>query len=102
MDRYQQRQREYPPPSAERIEREAVALLRGLKNGLIVWHYRVAPEESLDAVIARLRELATAEGVRLVVKRELENGKVRYRLRQRRERGVTGASFAVADILSSG
>jgi hypothetical protein len=85
MDLHVHRQREYPPLSAERIEREAVALLRGLANGLIVWHFRLAPEESLDAVIARLRELATAEGVRLVVKRELENGQARYRLRMRRE-----------------
>ncbi len=85
MEYHQHRQRAYPPPSAEWIEREAVALLRGLKHGLIVWHYRVAPEESLDAVIARLRELARGDAVRLVVKRELENGKVRYRLRRRRE-----------------
>ncbi len=85
MDVHLRQQREYPPLSAERIEREAAALLRGLANGLIVWHYRVAPEESLDAVIARLRELATAEDVRLVVKRERENGQVRYRLRRRRE-----------------
>ena len=85
MDRYQHRQREYPALSAERIEREAVALLHGLKGGLIVYHYRLAPEESLDAVIARLRELARDDGVRLVVKRERENGKVRYRLRRRRE-----------------
>ncbi len=85
MDAHLRQQREYPPLSAERIEREAIALLHGLKNGLIVWHYRLAPEDSLDAVIARLRELAAAEGVRLVVKREIENGKVRYRLRERRE-----------------
>ncbi len=86
MEYYQHRQREYPLQSPEWIEREAIALLRGLKNGLIVWHYRLAPEDSLDAVIARLRELAVVEGVRLVVKRELESGKVRYRLRKRRER----------------
>lgn len=85
MDRYQHRQRAYPPPSAEWIEREAIALLHGLKGGLIVWHYRLAPEDSLDAVIARLRELARGDGVRLLVKRERENGRVRYRLRQRRE-----------------
>ncbi len=85
MDLHLHRQREYPPPSAEWIEREAIALLRGLKSGLIVWHYRVAPDDALDALIARLRELAAEEGVRLVVKREIESGKVRYRLRMRRE-----------------
>jgi hypothetical protein len=85
MDLHLHRQRDHPPLSAERIEREAVALLRGLGNGLIVWHFRLAPEESLDAVIARLRELARDDGVRLVVKREMENGQVRYRLRMRRE-----------------
>jgi hypothetical protein len=79
MERHQHRQRDYPPLSAEWIEREATALLHGLKYGLIVWHYRVEPPESLDAVVARLRELAQAERVRLVVKRELESGKVRYR-----------------------
>ena len=85
MERHQHRQRDYPPPSAAWIEREATSLLRGLKHGLIVWHYRVEPPESLDAVIARVRVLALAEGVRLVVKREMESGKVRYRLRKRRE-----------------
>ena len=85
MEYHQHRQREYPPLSDERIEREATALLHNLKNGLIVYHYRLAPEESLDAVIARLRELAAVGGVRLVVKREVESGRVRYRQRRRRE-----------------
>ncbi len=67
------------------IERYARSLYTNICNGLIVCHLRLETEESLDAVIARLRELARDDGVRLLVKREWENGKVRYRIRQRRE-----------------
>ncbi len=67
------------------IERYARSLYTNICNGLIVWHLRMETEESLDAVIGRVRELAQADRVRLVVKRERENGRVRYRLRQRRE-----------------
>jgi tRNA G37 N-methylase Trm5 len=83
MDTYQSRQRIPAPLSAEEVERHAAWILRALCDGVVLHHYRFEPEESLDAVVARLRELAMEAGVRLVVKREELDGRVRYRLRER-------------------
>jgi hypothetical protein len=85
VETYQPRQRIPKPLSCEEVERHAAWLLHALCGGAILHHYRFLPEESLDAVVVSLRALAREQGVRLVVKRELFDGRLRYRLRMRRE-----------------
>lgn len=67
------------------IEQRARILYTGLRDGLIVWHLRMESDELMDAVVGRVKALAHEDGVRLVIKRENEGGRVRYRLRRRRE-----------------
>ncbi len=69
----------------ETVERHAQGLYAAIRDGATVEHLRLAPETLMDAVVARVRSLAKADGVRLVVKRETVDGRVRYRLRRRRE-----------------
>ena len=85
MDTYQPRQRAARPLSDDEVEHHAVWLLRALCDGVILHHYRQPDDATTDAVVTRLRALAREAGVRLVVKREMESGRVRYRLRRRRE-----------------
>lgn len=68
----------------ETIERHAQGLYAALRDGATVEHLRLAPETLLEAVVNRVRALAKDDGVRLVVKRETVDGRVRYRLRRRR------------------
>jgi len=68
----------------ETIERHAQGLYAALRDGATVEHVRLSPETLLEAVVDRVRELAKDDGVRLVVKREIVDGRVRYRLRRRR------------------
>lgn len=83
MLEYRARKWEPQPLTEEEIDRHAQRLLRGLADGCIFYHFRLLPEESLDAVVARLRVLAREAGVRLVVKRDTVEGRLRYRLRRR-------------------
>ncbi len=69
----------------EMAERHARGLYAAVRDGAIIAHLRLVPDALLDAVIDRVRALAREDGVRLVVKRDTEDGRVRYRLRRRRE-----------------
>jgi hypothetical protein len=72
-DTYRPRQRILEPWSAERIEAASAA------------YRRVLPEASLDAEVVRPRVLAREQGVRLVVRRAVADGRLRHRLRRRRD-----------------
>lgn len=85
MDAHLPRQRIHEPWSETKLHTYATRLLGHLQEGLVVYHLRFLPEESLDAMVAVLRRLAQEQGVRLVIKRDIADGRLRYRLRRRRE-----------------
>jgi len=69
----------------ETIARHAQGLCAAIRGGATVEHVRLAPETLLEAVVARVRALAKDDRVRLVIKWETVDGRVRYRLRRRRD-----------------
>ena len=78
-------QRVYRPLTEAEIDDTAASLLAAVQGGALIAHFRLEPEESLEAIMARVRALAQARGVRIVVKREIVAGRLRYRLRLRHD-----------------